>query len=145
MLGTRILTAVVLIPSTLAARCWRSPRGWGAVPLGVVVIAAMEWADLAAYPRVTWVLFVGVTGLIGLYLLFVPASGFAPQGGGPGAIPLWVCGAATLFWALLAPPWLASGWHPESKLVLAVTGWLILIPALGGVGPIHARSPGAAL
>jgi phosphatidate cytidylyltransferase len=145
MLGTRILTAVVLIPSTLAALFWLSPRGWGAVTLGVVVIAAMEWADLAAYPRVTWVLFVGVTGLIGLYLLFVPASGFAPQGGWPGAIPLWVCGAATLFWALLAPPWLASGWHPESKLVLAVTGWLILIATWVAVVQIQARSPGLLL
>src|SRR4030095_11291790 len=118
MLGTRILTAVVLIPSTLAALFWLSPRGWGAVTLGVVVIAAMEWADLAAYPRVTWVLFVGVTGLIGLYLLFVPASGLAAQGGWPGAIPLWGCGAATVVWGVLAPPSLPDGWHPGGNPVV---------------------------
>ena len=145
MLGTRILTAVVLIPSTLAALFWLGPRGWGVVTLAVVIIAAMEWADLAAYPRVAWVIFVAITGSIGLNLLFVPASGFAPQGGWPAAIPLVVCGPATLFWVLLAPAWLASGWQPESKLVLAAIGWLILIATWVAVVQIQARSPGLLL
>lgn len=145
MLGTRILTAVVLIPLTLAALFWLSPRGWGVVSLTVVVIAAMEWANLAAYSKLTWLLFVAATGLIGLDLLFVPASGFASQGGWPATIPLVVCGAATLFWVLLAPAWLASGWQPESKLFLAATGWLILIATWIAVVQIQARSPGLLL
>jgi phosphatidate cytidylyltransferase len=145
MLGTRILTAVVLIPSTLAALFWLPPRGWGVVALGIVVIAAMEWADLAAYPKVTWALFVAVTAVIGLTLLFVPAGGFAAQGGWPAEIPLAVCGTATLFWVLFAPAWLASGWQPESKLFLAATGWLILIATWVAVVQIQARSPGLLL
>ena len=145
MLGTRILTAVVLIPSTLAALFLLSPRGWGVVTLAVVVIAAMEWANLAAYPRVTSLVFVAATGVIGVALLFVPTSGFAPQGGWPPALPLAVCGTATLFWVLLAPAWLASGWQPESKLALAATGWLVLIATWIAVVQIQARSPGLLL
>jgi phosphatidate cytidylyltransferase len=145
MLRTRILTAAVLVPLTLAGLFWLSPRAWGVVTLALIVVAAAEWADLAAYPKATGWLFVAMTCLIGLDLLFVPASGFAPDGGWPGAIPAIVCGSATVFWALLAPAWLAAGRRVESKLVLAVTGWLILIATWIAVVQIQARSPGLLL
>ena len=61
MLKTRIITALVLIPLTLAALFGLPPRGWGAVTLAVVVVAAAEWAELAALEKRAWLLFVGAT------------------------------------------------------------------------------------
>lgn len=141
MLKTRILTAAVLIPLTLGALFWLDPRGWGIFTLAIVGVAAVEWADLAGYRRAMWLLFVAGTFLIGLDLLFVPSSGFQSEGGWPEAIPLFICGTATLFWALLAPAWLAAGWRVESKLALAVIGWLALIATWVAVVQIQARSP----
>lgn len=141
MQKTRIATAAVLIPLTLAALFWLSPRAWGAVTLAVVVVAATEWAHLAGYGRPASLLFVAATLAIGCVLLFAPGSGFAPEGGWPGVLPSIACGTATLFWLLVAPAWLASGWRVESGIVLALIGWLVLIGAWVAMVQIQARSP----
>ena len=104
MLKARILTAAVLIPLTLGALFWLSPRGWGIFTLAIVGGAAVEWADLAGYRKTMWLLFVVGTVLIGLELLFIPGSGFESKGGGRGNDAVR-CGADTLFWLLLAPAW----------------------------------------
>lgn len=145
MLKTRIVTAAVLIPLTLGCLFLLSPRAWGTVTLAVIAVAATEWANLADFNKPLWLLFVADTIAIGAALLFAPGSGFQPDGGWPEAVPLVVCGAATLFWLLLAPAWLAAGWRVESKLRLALVGWLVLIAAWVALVQIQARSPGLLL
>jgi phosphatidate cytidylyltransferase len=145
MLKTRIVTAAVLIPVTLGALFWLSALAWGLVTLGVVVIAASEWANLAGLRRPAWLLFVAGTLAIAGVLLFGPAAGFGSTGGWPEVIPLFACGIATLFWLLVAPAWLAAGWRVESKLALALVGWLVLIAAWVALVQIQARSPGLLL
>jgi phosphatidate cytidylyltransferase len=141
MLKTRILTAAVLIPATLAALFLLSAPAWAAVTLVVVVVAAGEWANLAGYRRPARLLFVaGTLGIAGA-LLFAPASGFGGGAGWPAVIPLVVCGSATVFWLLLAPLWLTAGWRVESRLALAATGWLVLIATWVALVQIQARSP----
>jgi len=140
MLRTRIVTAAVLIPLTLAGLFGLGARGWGAATLAVMAVAASEWARLAGYRRPAWLVFVAGTVAIGSVLLLWPGSRFAAAGGWPETIPLLVCGAATLFWVLVAPAWLAAGARVESKLVLALTGWLVLIAAWVALVQIQARS-----
>jgi phosphatidate cytidylyltransferase len=141
MLKVRVLTAAVLIPLTLAGLFLLGPRGWAIVTLLVVVLAAIEWADLAGYPQPMWLLFAAGTLLIGLLLLFTNGGGFLADGGWPDAVPLAVCGAATAFWLLVAPAWLAAGWRVESRIALALLGWLILIATWIAVVQLQARSP----
>jgi phosphatidate cytidylyltransferase len=141
MLRARILTAAVLIPLTLAALFWLPPLGWGAVTLAIVGIAAHEWANLAGYAKWLRLLFVVSTVGIGVDLLFALGSHFAPDGGWPSGVTLVVCGAATVFWLAVAPAWLAAGWRVESKLVLALTGWLVLLAAWIALVQLQARSP----
>jgi len=140
MLWTRILTALVLIPSTLAALFWLSPRGWGAVTLVVIAIAALEWADLVGWGRTSAFVFVGATFLTGLALLFAP-DGFRTGTGWPEAVPLVACGAATLFWLFAAPAWLATARQSRPRAVLALTGWLVLLATWIAVVQLQARSP----
>ena len=145
MLKTRIITALVLVPLTLAALFGLPPRAWGAVTLGVVVVAAAEWAGLAALQKRGWILFVGTTLFTGCALLLDPAAGFTSERGWPGATVTWICGAATVFWLLIAPAWLASGRRIVSRPLLAIVGWLVLIATWMAVVALQTRSPGLLL
>jgi phosphatidate cytidylyltransferase len=139
MLGTRILTAVILVPVVLAALFLLSPLGWGAVSLVVIGIAATEWANLAAYGRGARILFVAATMIAGA-LLLVP---LASAGGGrwTDATVVASCGVATLFWLVVAPAWLRSRWKPRSRIAMAIAGWVALFGAWVALGALQAHSP----
>jgi len=141
MLRARILTAAVLIPLTLAALFWLPPLGWGAVTLAIVGIAAHEWANLASYAKWQRILFVASTVGIGVVVLFALGSRLTSDGGWPSPVTLLVCGLATVFWLVVAPAWLAAGWRVESKLALALTGWLVLLASWIALVELQARSP----
>jgi len=141
MLGTRILTAAVLVPLTLAALFLLGPEGWGLATLVVVGIGAAEWAGLAGYSQRTWALFAGSVFLIGLTLLFARASAFSPEGGWPSAVTVAICGTATVFWLLIAPFWLAARWRVASRLTLVLLGSLLLLATWVAVVQLQSRSP----
>jgi len=145
MLKTRVLTAVVLIPLVLAALFGLDTLSWGLLTLVVVTIAASEWARLAAFRAPGSALFVIATIVLGLGLLFAPGMGFMTGSGWPEWVVLCVCGAATLFWLLIIPPWLYLGWRVTSRAVLCAIGWLVLIATWVAVVQIQARSPGMLL
>ena len=138
MLGTRILTAVILIPLVLAALFLLAPVAWGMVSLLVVGIAASEWANLAGYSRSAQTLFVAATLAIGAGVLIVLGTGDASRWSD---IVLGACGAATFFWVIAAPPWLALRWKPASGVPLAITGWVALTGAWVALVALQARSP----
>jgi phosphatidate cytidylyltransferase len=139
MLATRVLTAVILVPLVLAALFLLPPLWWGAVTLAAIVVAANEWANLAGCRKPMGLLFVLGTVLLGVNLLLSPASGFAR--GWPAGIVLAVCGLATVFWLVVAPPWLAVRWKATSPLAMAIVGWIVLIGAWVAVVELQARSP----
>src|SRR4029079_4548014 len=56
-------------------------------------------------------------------------------------VVLAACGAATLFWVFVAPPWLALRWKPGSKLAMAAAGWVALTGAWVALVALQARSP----
>jgi len=145
MLKTRILTAVVLVPLTLAALFLLPPRAWGAVTLAVIGVGASEWANLAGCARPWQWAFALATVTCGVLLLFAPFGAFAADTGWPPGVTLAVCGAATLFWLAAAPAWLATGWRVASKFVLVATGWLVLFAAWVALVQLQARSPGLLL
>jgi phosphatidate cytidylyltransferase len=137
MLLTRILTAAVLIPLVLAALFLLPPRAFGVAVLAVMLVAAHEWARLAKFDRLRYVLFVAGVLVLGVDLLFY--SGF--DRGWPDAVVLAVCGTATLFWAFAATPWVIFRWPPTSQLALALAGWIVLMGAFVALTELKARSP----
>ncbi len=138
MLGTRILTAVVLIPLVLAALFLLAPVGWGAASLLVMGVAASEWASLAGYETRARTLFVAATLAIGVFVLVALAAGDESLWTD---VVLATCGAATLFWVFVAPPWLALHWKPASRLAMAIVGWVALTGAWVALVALQARSP----
>jgi phosphatidate cytidylyltransferase len=109
------------------------------VTLGIVVVGATEWADLAGLGTGAWWIFVAGTLIIGLNLLFSPLAAF--DVGWPSGIVVSVCGLATLVWLFVGVPWLATRWKPTSPLPLAIAGWIVLIGAWVAIVELQARSP----
>jgi len=145
MLKTRILTAVVLVPLVLVALFGLGARGWGVVTLAVVVIAAGEWSRLSRFGQAGSLLFIAGTLLVGASLLFAGASGFSVEQGWPEPVVVSLCGAATLFWLFVAPPWLYFGWRVDSQPVLALVGGLLLIATWVAVVQVRTRASGLLL
>jgi phosphatidate cytidylyltransferase len=138
---TRILTALVLVPFTIAALFLLPLRGWGAITLMIVVLASSEWAVLTGYRKRTGLLLVAGILLIGSCMLFTRWTGFDADAGWPEALVVSICGAATLFWVVIAPAWLYFGWRIESKIVLSLVGCVALIATWVAVVQLQARSP----
>jgi len=144
LLKTRILTAVVLVPLVLAAMFGLGTRGWALVTLAIVAVAAGEWARLADFGPLGSSVYVAGTLAIGAGLLLAGGS-FSVEQGWPETLVTVLCGAATLFWLVVAPLWLRSGWRVESRPGLALLGWLLLIATWVAVVQVHARGPGLLL
>jgi len=138
MLGTRILTAAVLIPLTLAALFLLPPRAFALVLLAVVMAAAHEWSRLATFSRGRTILFVGGVAALGAGLLFGPA-GF--DHGWPTSVVVAVCGLATLFWIALATPWVVHRWPTRAPAAMTLVGWIVLVGAWLALVELQSRSP----
>ncbi len=136
MLATRILTAAVLIPLVLAALFLLPPTGWALAALLVFVAASYEWAALAGLKQWRAIVFVAVTALVGIGLVF----GARFERGSPDSIALVACATATAFWLLVAPTWLARR-SPASQPALAIAGWVVLIGAWIALVQLQVRSP----
>jgi phosphatidate cytidylyltransferase len=143
MLLTRVVTALILASAVLAGLFLLPPRWWALALLVVVALAAAEWARLAVRSALgRWLFVAGVVGA-GLALVFAPTAEFA--GGWPSGIVVAVCGTATLFWLLVAPPWLATRWQPAGALPLLLTGLVVLLGTFVALVELQSRSPWLAL
>ena len=139
MLKTRVLTAAVLIPAVLAALFLLPPLGWGIVMLAIIALAAHEWARLVGLATTAQWLFATVTLLIGAALLLPATAGFARSW--PDTLVFAVCGIGTLFWIVVAPPWVIARWPTQARLPMIVVGWVVLIGAWVALVELQARSP----
>jgi phosphatidate cytidylyltransferase len=140
MLGTRILTALILIPLVLAALFLLPPFGWGTAALAAIAVAAVEWAKLVGLRHRRQALFAACVVAIGAVAMLAPAAGFGADGW-PMRVLLALCGPALVFWILVAPGWLRSKYEPKSAAAMAIVGAVVLIGAWAAVVQLQARSP----
>ena len=139
MLATRILTAAVLIPAVLAALFLLPPLAWGCVVLAIIALGSIEWSRLVGFSSPARNVFVAAIVVTGVALLIAPDAQFAR--GWPHAIVVAVCGLASLFWIVIAPPWVIHRWATLAKPVMAMTGFIVLVGAWMAIVQLQARSP----
>jgi phosphatidate cytidylyltransferase len=135
MLKTRILTALLLLPSFLAALFLLPPTGWALVMLGMVLIGAREWSKISSFPNFYGWLYVFLTLLIGIALL--------PESSRSANFALY--GIAFVFWALLVPLWLSKQWRFRQWPIMALIGWVVLIPTWLALVELRSFGPGLLL
>ncbi|MBY0578663.1 MAG: phosphatidate cytidylyltransferase [Burkholderiales bacterium] len=120
MLKARILTAIVLIPLFLGALFTLSDEMWTGLTLAVTMVACWEWGKLAGFPKALVHAYSPMTFILSLFFLWLIHMDAARI--------LYFYGASAFFWLMLAPSWLAFGWHVRNPVIMVLVGWVILIP-----------------
>lgn len=132
MLKTRVLTALVLLAVFLLCLFYLPDAYWGGVLVLALLVGASEWANIAAYSRRGKGAYVAATAALaaGLFAL------------GTGKLPSTaVFVVSLLFWLVAAPAWLRLKWRIENRVVLAVVGWILLLPTGLALFELRAASP----
>lgn len=124
MLKLRMVTALVLGGAFVGALFGLPDVLWALFLLIFIVAGAREWARLADYGAAGCRLFPAMTAVIGLLLL--PGMPGLEQARGLAVV--FLIATAVLFWLLLVPLWLAFRWHLRQPGLMALTGWLVLLP-----------------
>lgn len=137
MLKQRILTGVIMAALLLAALFWLPARGWAVLMLALVLVGAWEWARLAKYSGNGPYLYLALTAALmgGVFATSQAGARYAE------ALHWAVYTPSALFWLGLAPVWLARGWHVKNPLLLALTGWVVLVPIGLAMVDLRGHSP----
>jgi phosphatidate cytidylyltransferase len=127
MFKLRILSAAVALPLFLAAM-FLLPNGvWGVVMLGLLLLAAREWGQLAAFDRVTAYIFYVLLVLFCLVYLVLAIAVKDPRVSEHFSdTVIYACGFA--FWCVIAPCWLWLRIHVRSRVALITAGMVVLLP-----------------
>ncbi len=137
MLKTRIVTATILLALFLLALFFLPPLGWAALVIVMVMQGTAEWARLSRLSgkaaSVYWWLTLALMLLIVLLDMQYPDQ--------PRLWHLYIYGVSALLWIFVVPAWLISGWQPRQPLLMALTGWAVLIPTGLAMMDLRENSP----
>jgi phosphatidate cytidylyltransferase len=138
MLKQRVITAIILAVIFLAALFYLPASGW-AVLVGLMVMqGAWEWSKLATLrgPGV-WLymvaMLVSYIVLLWMYANFLPDQKYQVQ--------LLIYSISAVFWMLFVPLWLKGVCNTRSPMLLAVVGWVVLLPTAMAMLDLRAVSP----
>lgn len=125
MLKTRVLTSLILAPSFLAALFLLPEPYWGLLMLAAILMGVWEWSDMAKFPLRGRVAYLVFTALAGVTITFAhgPDLGYVQE-----YALFWGMLAAALFWIMIAPGWLITRFHLRNLVLMAIAGWLVLLP-----------------
>ena len=125
MLKTRVLTSLILAPSFLAALFLLPEPYWGLLMLAGILMGIWEWSDMAKFPLRGRVAYLVFTALLGVTIAFAsgPDMAYVQE-----YAIFWGILAAAVFWILVAPNWLITRAHLRNLAVMAIAGWLMLLP-----------------
>lgn len=140
MLKTRIITALAILPVVLLALFSFSDWAWGVFSLAIIIVAAWEWTRLSGMSRANGNIFLAATLALSWVILMSYLRG-AESLAEFNAYKLVLLAGAALFWFLAVPLWLGRGWRPRSRLLLAATGWAVLLPTWIALLALRDASP----
>ncbi len=120
MLGTRILTALVLLGLLGTGLLRAPPWFWTALVGLMVVISLWEWCDLATFDTTGRVIFFTSS------LLLVGWVGLNGELADAAQAVLQLL--SVLFWVGVVPLWLKGRWRVDHIPTLALTGWVVILP-----------------
>ncbi len=132
MLKTRVLTALILASALLSALFLLPPLGMLLIFVGIVVLAAWEWAGLLKMSPAARLGYGALTGLPCLFLLGADFPAFWMKG---------LCLIATFFWIFVVPLWFRGKWPLRNHAIAWLIGWVLLVPSWAAMVMLYQRSP----
>ncbi|MGH8671286.1 MAG: phosphatidate cytidylyltransferase [Burkholderiales bacterium] len=116
----RVLSALVVLALFLPALFFLPRPYWAAMLFIGAFVALREWGRLCGFSATSR----------GSYLIATAFLGwFAYAWLQPYRYGVLLHAPAAAFWVIIVPMWLYSKWHITSKPLLAVIGWLVVLPA----------------
>ena len=138
MLKQRVITAIILA-SLLLLALFKLPSGGWSVLVGLLVMqGSWEWSRLAKMRAASTVTFLAMilfsfAVLLWAYQNFIPAQ--------KSQLQLFVYGLAATFWLVWVPLWLKGNLKTQQPWLLAVVGWLVLLPPAMAMLDLRMASP----
>src|ERR1051325_5309042 len=138
MLKTRMLTSVMLMPIFLAALFLLPEIYWALLMFAVILMGIWEWAVMAKFPPIARMVYLLLTLGAGVTLILASGARIAyfQQYG-----MFWGILTATLFWIAIAPIWLVTRFNLKNMYLMAVAGWLVIVPLWFALVSLRRISP----
>lgn len=138
MLKARVITAAILLALLLTALFALPPFAWATLIAAMVMQGAVEWSRLSGLTGRKANLYWGLTLLLMLGLLWMDADAAEAQ---QVYTHLSVYAVSALLWLVIVPTWLMAGWKVRQPLLMALTGWAVLIPTGLAMLDLRAANP----
>ena len=137
MLKARIITACILLLLFLPALFFLHPLGWTILVVAIVMLGVSEWSRLAGisgkYSHIYWWITLGM-------LLSIIWFDFQPTRQ-PWLSHIPAYAVSSIFWLIVVPLWLGLRWQIRQPLLLALVGWVLLIPTGLAMMDLRAYNP----
>jgi len=138
MLKQRVITAIILASVFLPAMFKLPETGWLLLVGIIVMLGAWEWLKLAKMRGLAAVIYLLLTLMMYLVLVWIyfnlpPQQIILPR--------LIIYGVAAVFWVVIVPAWFIAGWKPDSLLLMGIVGWLVLLPTGMAMLDLRAENP----
>ncbi len=137
MLKTRVITAFILLVLFLCALFLLPMPGWVVLIMVLVMQGTLEWIHLAKLSGKTANVYWWLT--LALLLAIVWCDWQHPEW--TVLLHLFIYGMSALMWLIVVPSWLIIGWQVRQPLLMALTGWVLLIPTGLAMMDLRAFNP----
>lgn len=138
MLRSRIITGAILLVLFLAALFGLPPLGWAIMVVMMVMQGTAEWARLAKLPSRSAIIYWWLTLAMMLAMVWFDTT----QPAAVHVFPhLLAYALSALLWLIVVPTWLISGWQAREPLLVALIGWVVLIPTGLAMMDLRAINP----
>jgi phosphatidate cytidylyltransferase len=111
---------------------------WTLLTLLVASFGLYEWSVMVKFKPVMSYAYAVATLATGLLLIYLAAMDISQA---QTQIMFWGILAATCFWILLVPIWLITRYQAKSLVMMAIVGWLILLPTWMALVSLREVSP----
>ena len=125
MLKSRVITAIVMLVLFLSALFMLPSWGWSVLVLAMVLQGASEWSRMSELTPKGAKLYWGTTLILMVGILVLDANSTHEQQTTTHLIAYLLSG---VLWLIVVPPWLMMGWKVKQPLLMALIGWMLLIP-----------------
>ncbi len=138
MLKSRIITAVILLISLLLVLFVLPDKWWIVVVVLIVMQSTLEWSKLSKLSGTAAYVYGGLT-LIGMLALIWFDRNYSEAE--RVVLHLMLYSLSALLWLVIVPVWMIAGWKVQNRLLMCLTGWLVIIPTGLAMLDLHAISP----